>query len=98
MTAVLVALSVGAYVAQLLLEYALTDHHQSQLLTQWLALDGAGIRAGQYWKFFSFQLLHVDAVQLLCNMLLLYFAGREVEPIVGPRHFLAIYGGGALLG
>ena len=31
-------------------------------------------------------------------MLLLFLAGREVEPIVGRRHFLAIYLGGTLLG
>ena len=31
-------------------------------------------------------------------MLLLYFAGREVEALVGARHFLTIYFGGGLLG
>ena len=31
-------------------------------------------------------------------MLLLYFAGREVEALLGPKHFLAIYFGGGLAG
>ncbi|MEA3211670.1 MAG: hypothetical protein QOE70_4727 [Chthoniobacter sp.] len=97
-TALLVALSVGGYVAQLLLEYVLAEHEQGKLLEHWLALDQAGISAGQYWKFLSFPLLHSDPFHLLANMLLLYFAGREVEPIIGARHFLVIYGSGTLLG
>jgi membrane associated rhomboid family serine protease len=97
-TALLVALSVGGYVAQLLLEYVLAEHEQSHLLWNWFALDAAGIAAGQYWKFLSFSLLHFHPVQLLANMVLLYFAGREVEPIVGTRHFVGLYAGGTLLG
>ncbi|HYR57061.1 MAG TPA: rhomboid family intramembrane serine protease [Chthoniobacteraceae bacterium] len=97
-TALLVALSVGGYVAQVLLEYVLAEHDQIALLWRWLALDGAGIAAGEYWKFLSFTLLHFHPLQIIANMLLLYFAGREVEPIVGARNFLIIYGVGTLLG
>ena len=35
---------------------------------------------------------------MIIDMLLLYFAGREVEPIIGSRHFAIIYGAGTLLG
>jgi membrane associated rhomboid family serine protease len=97
-TALLVAISVGGYAAQLILEYMLAEHEQPNVLWQWIALDSAGIAAGEYWKFLSYSLLHLHPVQLLANMLLLYFAGREVEPIVGVRHFLTIYGVGMLLG
>src|SRR5688572_7176981 len=96
-TALLVAISVGAYAAQLLLEYMLAEHEQPKVLWDWLALDPASIVAGEYWKFVSYSLLHHHPVQLLVNMLLLYFAGREVEPIVGTRHFLTLYGVGTLL-
>jgi membrane associated rhomboid family serine protease len=68
------------------------------VLYQWLALDHVGISLGQYWRFFTAPLLHHDPLHLLANMVMLYFAGREVEPIVGPRHFLGIYLGGTLLG
>ena len=97
-TALLIALSFGAYVAQALIEYMLAEHEQGNLLGQWLALDGAGIAAGRYWTFLSYSLLHFSPVQLLLNMLLLYFAGREVEPIIGARSFLTIYGLATLLG
>lgn len=97
-TALLVAISVGAYGAQLLLETMLAEHEQPNVLGHWLALDARSIAAGEYWKFISYSLLHFHPAQLVVNMLLLYFAGREVEPIVGTRRFLALYGIGTLLG
>jgi membrane associated rhomboid family serine protease len=97
-TALVVALSIGAYGAQMLVELLLADHPARDIFRQWLALDDAGVKLGQWWKFLTFGLLHASALHLAANMLLLYFAGREVEPIVGPRHFLAIYGFGNLVG
>jgi membrane associated rhomboid family serine protease len=97
-TALAVALSIGAYAAQLIVHYFLVDHASGDLFPQWLALDAQGIQHGQWWKFATFGLLHVTPLHLIANMALLFFAGRELEPIVGPRHFLAIYGVGNLLG
>ena len=97
-TAVLVALNVGAYVAQVLAEYMLSDFGEKGQVQRWFALDGTAMQTGQLWKFFTFQFIHAGPLHLLANMLLLFFAGREVEPIVGARHFLAIYGLGSLVG
>lgn len=97
-TALIVALSVGAYGAQIIVETLLAGQPSRELFRDWLALDDAGIHAGQWWKFLSFGLLHVDPIHLVANMLLLYFAGREVEPIIGPRHFLALYALGNVVG
>lgn len=97
-TALLVALSVGTYVAQELVQYMLANQGQGEFLWEWLALDRASIVAGEYWKFLSYSLLHSHPAQLIVNMLLLFFAGREVEHIVGTRHFLGIYGSGIVLG
>ena len=97
-TAVLLAVNVGAFVSQMLIQFMLSDRGDQGLVRQWLALDDAGIQAGQLWKFFTFQFIHAGPLHLLANMLLLFLAGREVEPIVGARHFLAIYGLGNLVG
>jgi membrane associated rhomboid family serine protease len=98
-TALAVALSIGAYGAQVIVDLLLSGHPSQDIFRESLALDDAGIRAGEWWKFLTFGLLHsLNPVHLLANMLLLYFAGREVEPIIGPRHFLTIYGVGNLLG
>lgn len=90
-TALAVAVSVGAYAAQLVVAMLLAGHGGGDIFRQWLAFDSAGVLAGQWWKLATFGLLHADPLHLLANALLLYFAGRELEPIVGPRHFLAIY-------
>lgn len=97
-TALAVALSVGAYGAQLVVELLLAGQPTRDIFRQWLALDGAAAATGHWWKFLTFGLLHHDPLHLLANMLLLYFAGREVEPIIGSRHFFAIYGLGTLIG
>ena len=98
-TALLIALSIGAFCAQMATEFFLGDRHGGKdLFFRWLALDGAGIHAGDYWRFFTFPLIHHDPLHLLASMLLLFFAGREVEPIVGARHFTAIFLGGIIVG
>ena len=98
-TALLIALSIGAFCAQMATEFFFGDRHGGKdLFFRWLALDGAGIHAGDYWRFFTFPLIHHDPLHLLASMLLLFFAGREVEPIVGARHFTAIFLGGIIVG
>jgi membrane associated rhomboid family serine protease len=67
-------------------------------LMGWLALDSSSAASGEWWKFFTFGLLHANIFHLGANMLLLYFAGYETEPILGRRHILAIFGGGTLVG
>lgn len=45
---------------------------------------------GYYWKWFSYAVVHSDWVHFFVNALVIYAAGREVEPIIGRRHFLAM--------
>ena len=97
-TSVLVALGVGAYASQLLIEFMLPARDGTDMLRHWLALDGQAIAEGRYWTFLSYQFLHANPLHMLINMILLFAAGREVEPIVGARHFLGIFGLGTLCG
>src|SRR5215207_2251063 len=53
-----------------------------------LALDRESIRAGEYWRLVTSQLFHADAVHFAATILVVFFAGREVEPIVGRRPFV----------
>lgn len=89
----LVALHVGVYVSQLIIQFWLHDRIEDpHWLESWLALSGAGVAEGRYWQFASFWLLHEQLpFHLLTNVLVLFFAGREVEPIIGSRHFFAVY-------
>lgn len=96
-TVVLVAVHVGVFAAQLLFE--LLQGHRLDLV-QTFGLTRAAVHEGSWWQFLTFPCLHGSPwpFHLLANMVLLYFAGREVEPIIGSRHFLVLYGLGTFLG
>ncbi len=95
----MVAILVGIFGAQWLLELMEQDRMVGpNWLAGALALDRATALAGQWWKFLTFGLLHAGIFHLLANMLLLYFAGSESEPILGRKHVLTIFGVGTLIG
>jgi membrane associated rhomboid family serine protease len=100
-TIVLLAVHGGAFAAQFVVEFLQNNHFiQLDPLASLLGLRAATATAGAWWQFLTFPFLHEGPwpFHVLTNMLLLYFAGREVEPIVGARHFLSLYLGGIALG
>lgn len=97
--AIVIAAHAGAYVAQVLLESIAQGRSPgSEWLGHWLALSSESVQAGRFWVFGSFPFLHSHPLHLLANVVVLYFAGRELEPIVGTRHFLGVYALGTLAG
>jgi len=64
----------------------------------YFALSREGIAQGYYWQFITYMFLHGGVLHLLVNCLALYFAGREVEIVCGPKHLLGIYFLGGVLG
>ena len=98
-TTVLIAVQVMAFTAQYLIETIGRERPWEFIsLRDILALSGAGIANGNYWQFGSFILLQAGVVAAVANLLILYFAGRELEPIIGPRHFLTVFLLGNLAG
>ena len=53
-----------------------------------LTLKPAAFILGEYWRLFSYQFLHAGPGHFFVNLLVLWFAGREIEPIVGRVQFL----------
>ena len=53
-----------------------------------LSLDPHKFSDGEYWRLFSYQFLHVGPAHFFVNLLVLWYAGREIEPIVGRVNFL----------
>lgn len=53
-------------------------------------LSGGAIENGEYWRFLTYQFLHANVWHFAVNLLVLWFAGREIEPIVGRHHFLTL--------
>lgn len=101
-TSVLVGLQAFAYTLQLCLQQFGHEREYDQLDGSWLphllGLSGNGIAAGNYWQFFSFPLLHADPFHALANALLLFFVGREMEPILGKKRFVGLFLLGSLVG
>jgi membrane associated rhomboid family serine protease len=93
----LIAANTGCFIAQ-----KLADAASPGLFESMFALSAEGVGNGYVWQFATYSFLHGGELyfpwHLIANMLMLFFAGREVEAILGPRHFLAIYLGGGLLG
>lgn len=65
------------------------------------ATNGDLVRGGDVWRLFASMFLHWSVMHFFMNMLALYNLGHLLEPILGPRRFLILYGlsglGGALL-
>ena len=53
-----------------------------------LKLDSPKFSDGEYWRLFSYQFLHAGPAHFFANLLVLWYAGREIEPIVGRVNFL----------
>jgi membrane associated rhomboid family serine protease len=83
---ILVAMLTGWAAAQGVMWWLDIDSMRNGLL-----LDATGIRAGEYWRFVSYQVVHSGALHFFATMLALYFAGREVEPIIGRRHVIGLF-------
>ncbi|MFM2179130.1 MAG: hypothetical protein RL015_3228 [Verrucomicrobiota bacterium] len=53
---------------------------------------------GHVWTLFTYMFVHGSAGHLLVNMLMLWFAGKRVQDLYGPRHFVLIYVLSGLIG
>lgn len=69
------------------------------------AISVDGLREGKWWQPLSHLFLHggdfglgMRVMHLSMNMLVIYFAGKELLLDVGTRHWLAIYFGSGMLG
>lgn len=47
---------------------------------------------GQWWRLITSGFLHFGLIHLLLNLLALWIWGRDVEAVLGPGRFLAVYG------
>ena len=89
----LIGLNFSIFVAQLALHA-----YQPAAVSEYLGLSYRGIDQAYAWQFFSALFLHAGVFQFVGNMLVLYLIGRDVESILGQKHFLYLYLCGALGG
>jgi len=90
---VLVGTNVAAFVSQLFLEA-----YQPGIVRDYLGLSDRGIHDAYAWQFITAMFLHAGPWHLAGDMVVLYLLGRDVESILGQRHFLYLYLAGAVGG
>jgi len=89
----LIGVNFSIFFAQLVLQ-----SYQPTVVPEYLGLSYRGINQAYAWQFFSALLLHANVFQFVGNMLVLYVIGRDVESILGQRHFLYLYLCGGIAG
>ncbi len=92
-TRTLLLVNVGIFLLQLVAGAALWRQ------VEWnFGLSEQGLAHGAVWQLFTYQFLHANELHILVNMLGLWFAGRELEPVIGTPRFVALYLAGGVVG
>ena len=89
----LIGLNVASFVAQLVL-----DASAPGFVHDYLALSNRGVHDAYAWQFVTATLVYGSPWHFLGNMLALYILGRDLESILGQRHFLYLFLSGAIGG
>ena len=89
----LVVLSVGSFVAQVFL-----DAYQPGFVREFLALSDRGLHDAYAWQFVTAPLLFGNTWHFFASVIVLYLLGRDIESILGQRHFFYLFVSGAISG
>lgn len=89
----LIGANLVAFVAQLII-----DACQPGFVRDYLGISDAGVRNAYAWQFVTAMFLHDGVWHFAATTLVLYLVGRDVESIVGQRHFLLLFIFGAIAG
>jgi len=89
----LIGLNIAGFVAQFFL-----DTFQPGFVQDYLAISKNGVYDAYSWQFITAALLYGNPWHFLGNVLVLYILGRDIESILGQRHFLYLFISGAIGG
>jgi membrane associated rhomboid family serine protease len=89
----LIGANVAGFVTQLILEIS-----QPEFVRDYLGISNQGVGEAYAWQFATAIFLHTNAWHFGFNMLMLYLFGRDLESIIGQRHFVLLYAAGAITG
>jgi membrane associated rhomboid family serine protease len=95
----LIGITVGAFVVQVLTTPAAGREGASRFTLAFL-LTTDGVMHGQIWRLLTYAFLHDPGSPwpILWNMLFLWWFGKDLEDLYGPREFLTFYLGAVVLG
>lgn len=89
----LIIVNVAVFIVQMLTRQRTPFGLLPSPITTFFALDTAAVlEQGQVWRLLTYGFLHSDDLfHILFNMLFLYWFGRDLEEVYGPKEFLAFY-------
>ncbi len=82
----LLGLNLAVFSAQQLLQI-----FEPGAVAQYLGLSYRGIDQAYAWQFFTAMFLHAGIFSFAGSMCVLYLIGRDLEAIIGGKHFLYLY-------
>lgn len=89
----LIAVNTIVFLAQIIL-----DLFQPGFVHDYLGISNRGVSDAYSWQFGTAMFLHSGPWHFAANVLLLYLLGRDLESILGCRHFFYLYVAGLIGG
>lgn len=87
---VLVAINVAVFAVTVVQAGSVTANAAAELFRQW-GLWPTAVADGELWRLFTSGFLHFGPIHLALNMIALWVIGRDLEQVMGPARFLAVY-------
>lgn len=99
---ILLVVTIAVFVIQQIVNVSFpgTEGETNSFLSDWLVLNTENFKELKVWTIVTYAFLHssYSIVHILGNMLVLFFIGRMIEPLLGKQQFFALYFSGAIIG
>ncbi len=82
---------IGILIVVFVIETLAGGSESTRVLISLGANAGPLVTAGDYWRLFTANFLHIGLLHIAFNLYALYIVGTEVEMFYGPWRFLVIY-------
>jgi len=89
----LIGVNLLVFISQLVVQAS-----EPSLVSEYLGLSYRGIDRAFAWQIFSAAFLHPGLLGFAANMTVLYLVGRDLESILGQKHFCYLYFSGIIGG
>ena len=67
------------------------DRYNKDIIIPWGALSVQTLQEGHFWTLFTHMFVHQSVFHILGNCMMIFFAGKGLQSLLGPRNFLYIY-------
>lgn len=85
-------------IAVFVLQYIFAAWFRSDFFVEFFALSSSQLARGFVWTLVTYAFLHGPPLHIIGNMLVVFFIGRELVPLLGAKRFVHFYLGAALAG